>query len=113
MDLWQGALGALGPLRPPGQHAEIRQRGVPDRLVVGRGKSGQGAATLVITRRHALALSAGAIAATKFNVPVFAQDAERHGMSAFGDLQYPADFPYFKYVNPNALKGGVYSETVG
>ena len=33
-------------------------------------------------------------------------------MSAFGDLAYPADFPYFKYVNPNAPKGGVYSETV-
>jgi len=33
-------------------------------------------------------------------------------MSAFGDLAYPADFPYFKYVNPSAPKGGVYSETV-
>ena len=33
-------------------------------------------------------------------------------MSAFGDLAYPADFPYFKYVNPAAPKGGVYSEAV-
>ncbi len=41
-----------------------------------------------------------------------ADEAERHGMSAFGDLGYPADFPFFKYVNPNAPKGGVYSETV-
>jgi microcin C transport system substrate-binding protein len=82
-------------------------------VVVGRGKSGQGAATLVITRRYALALSAGALAAARFNVPAHAQDAERHGMSAFGDLQYPADFPHFKYLNPNAPKGGVYSETVG
>ena len=41
-----------------------------------------------------------------------ADEAERHGMSAFGDLGYPADFPFFKYVNPDAPKGGVYSETV-
>ena len=32
-------------------------------------------------------------------------------MSAFGDLGYPADFPYFKYVNPDAPKGGVYSRS--
>lgn len=29
-----------------------------------------------------------------------------HGYSFFGDLQYPADFPHFDYVNPNAPKGG-------
>ena len=33
-------------------------------------------------------------------------------MSAFGDLAYPADFPHFKYINPDAPKGGVYSEAV-
>ncbi len=33
-------------------------------------------------------------------------------MSAFGDLAYPADFPHFKYVNPDAPKGGAYSEAV-
>jgi len=66
----------------------------------------------LITRRHALVFSAGAIAAARLTSPAGAQDAERHGMSAFGDLAYPADFPYFKYVNPNAPKGGVYSETV-
>ena len=53
------------------------------------------------------------MAAAKFNLPALAQDSERHGMSAFGDLQYPADFPNFNYVNPNAPKGGTYSETVG
>jgi microcin C transport system substrate-binding protein len=31
-------------------------------------------------------------------------------MSAFGDLKYPADFPHFSYVNPNAPKGGVFSQ---
>ncbi len=30
-------------------------------------------------------------------------------MSAFGDLKYPADFPHFDYVNPDAPKGGVFS----
>jgi microcin C transport system substrate-binding protein len=69
----------------------------------------------LITRRHALVLSAGAVAAARL-APAAAQDAaknaERHGMSAFGDLGYPADFPYFNYVNPNAPKGGTYSEAV-
>ena len=31
-------------------------------------------------------------------------------MSAFGDLKYPADFPHFNYVNPNAPKGGMFSQ---
>jgi len=31
-------------------------------------------------------------------------------MSAFGDLKYPPDFPHFSYVNPNAPKGGVFSQ---
>ena len=70
----------------------------------------------MITRRNALILSAGAFAAAKFNAPALAQDvaldADRHGMSAFGDLQYPADFANFAYVNPNAPKGGVFSEAV-
>ncbi|HTT49593.1 MAG TPA: extracellular solute-binding protein, partial [Pseudolabrys sp.] len=66
----------------------------------------------MITRRHALVLSAGALAAAKFASPAAAQETERHGMSAFGDLAYPADFPHFKYVNPDAPKGGVYSEAV-
>lgn len=30
----------------------------------------------------------------------------RHGLSAFGDLKYPADFKNFEYVNPDAPKGG-------
>ena len=29
-----------------------------------------------------------------------------HGLSPFGDLKYPADFPYFDYVNPDAPQGG-------
>ncbi len=30
----------------------------------------------------------------------------RHGLSAFGDLKYLADFQHFDYVNPDAPKGG-------
>jgi len=29
-----------------------------------------------------------------------------HGIAMHGDLKYPADFPHFDYVNPNAPKGG-------
>ena len=64
----------------------------------------------MITRRNALVLSVGALAAAK--LPASAQSAERHGMSAFGDLLYPADFKNFSYVNVGAPKGGVYSENV-
>ena len=41
-----------------------------------------------------------------------ALDPERHGMSAFGDLALPADFKHFPYVNPDAPKGGAYSECI-
>jgi microcin C transport system substrate-binding protein len=33
-----------------------------------------------------------------------------HGLSAFGDLAYPPDFPHFRYVDPNAPKGGTFSQ---
>jgi microcin C transport system substrate-binding protein len=33
-------------------------------------------------------------------------DNGRHGLSAFGDLKYPADFAHFGWVNPDAPKGG-------
>ncbi|MCV6591519.1 MAG: extracellular solute-binding protein [Silicimonas sp.] len=34
---------------------------------------------------------------------------ESHGISSFGALKYPADFPHFDYVNPDAPKGGTMS----
>jgi microcin C transport system substrate-binding protein len=63
-----------------------------------------------VTRRDTLALGGGALASVMM-LPAAAQqeDAERHGMSAFGDLKYPADFKHFDYVNPNAPKGGTFS----
>ena len=32
-----------------------------------------------------------------------------HGISAFGELKYPADYKHFDYVNPDAPKGGTFS----
>jgi microcin C transport system substrate-binding protein len=37
---------------------------------------------------------------------------ERHGISAFGDLKYPADFQHFSYVDVEAPKGGIFTEVV-
>ena len=34
---------------------------------------------------------------------------EGHGISAFGELKYSANFPHFDYVNPEAPKGGTIS----
>ncbi|MGB6352332.1 MAG: extracellular solute-binding protein [Pseudolabrys sp.] len=65
------------------------------------------------SRRRVLTVLAGATAASvggRFCAPAAAQDADRHGMSAFGDLKYPADFPHFSYANPDAPKGGVFSQ---
>jgi microcin C transport system substrate-binding protein len=70
-----------------------------------------------LSRRDALVISvgalgaaAGAIGAGVLAPPAAAADeVESHGMSAFGDLKYPADFKHFDYVNPNAPKGGTFS----
>ena len=35
-----------------------------------------------------------------------AKAATAHGFSMYGDLKYPAGFPHFQYVNPEAPKGG-------
>ncbi|WP_022721562.1 extracellular solute-binding protein [Rhodopseudomonas sp. B29] len=61
-------------------------------------------------RRNVLGFGLGALAATRLR-PAAAAEGETvaHGMSAFGDLKYPADFPHFDYVDPNAPKGGVFS----
>jgi microcin C transport system substrate-binding protein len=62
------------------------------------------------SRRHVLT-GAGALAgAALLPAPGWAQDPSRHGVSAFGDLKYPPDFPHFDYVNPKAPKGGVFSQ---
>jgi microcin C transport system substrate-binding protein len=57
-------------------------------------------------------LALGAAAGVSAALPLRAQNAaaERHGLSAFGDLKYPANFPHFDYVNPHAPKGGAFSQ---
>ncbi|MBO9474524.1 ABC transporter substrate-binding protein [Shimia sp. R10_1] len=63
-------------------------------------------------RRGALRLMGGSalsIGAGLGSGMAFASDDEvirSHGYSFFGDLKYPADYPHFDYVNPNAPKGG-------
>jgi microcin C transport system substrate-binding protein len=69
-----------------------------------------------ITRRRVLSLAAGAATAAALPARARAADAiesdaiESHGLSAFGDLAYPADFPHFRYVDPDAPKGGAFSQ---
>lgn len=54
----------------------------------------------------ALLLLAGLVAGMP--LPGGAQEklGARHGLSAFGELKYPAGFRHFDYVNPDAPKGG-------
>jgi len=53
----------------------------------------------------------GAAAVGAAASPARADDAiESHGLSAFGDLAYAADFPHFRYVDPEAPKGGTFSQ---
>lgn len=68
------------------------------------------------TRRQILKIAAGSAAslgvARFLPSQAFAQAGERetHGISAFGDLKYPADFKHFEYVDPKAPKGGAFSQ---
>jgi microcin C transport system substrate-binding protein len=62
-----------------------------------------------LNRRHVLGLGLGAVAATRFSPAQAQGEAPMHGISAFGDLKYPADFSNFDYVNVKAPKGGVFS----
>jgi microcin C transport system substrate-binding protein len=66
------------------------------------------------TRRRVLKLAGGALAGLRAVSGVSCARAgeaiESHGLSAFGDLAYPADFAHFRYVNPSAPKGGLFSQ---
>jgi microcin C transport system substrate-binding protein len=67
-----------------------------------------------LSRRRVLVLSAGALMAPAWlrwpgSTEAAAGETETHGISAFGDLKYPADFRHFDYVDPGAPKGGVFS----
>ena len=70
-----------------------------------------------LSRREILILGAGAAAVSVGTftglTPAAANDTTHHGLSAFGDLGYPADFKQLKYVNPAAPKGGTFSQLAG
>ena len=83
--------------------------------MVGRREGGEGGIALVSgwSRRDVLVVGAGAVAAGLAGPALRAQpaaDSERHGISAFGDLKYPPDFKHFEYADPNAPKGGTFSQ---
>ncbi|URD34893.1 extracellular solute-binding protein [Methylobacterium tardum] len=59
--------------------------------------------------RRSLVLGAGALAAIRPSGETWAADAERHGLSSFGELKYGPDFQHFAYVNPMAPRGGRFS----
>jgi microcin C transport system substrate-binding protein len=63
--------------------------------------------------RRAVVLGGAALgASTVLAAPALARawDKAVHGLSTFGDLAYPADFKHFSYVNPDAPKGGLFSQ---
>jgi microcin C transport system substrate-binding protein len=62
-----------------------------------------------VTRRETLVVAAGALASAVVR-PALAQEGPvRHGMSAFGDLKYPADFKAFRVCRPECAEGGAFS----
>ena len=92
--------------------------GISDAVVVGRRQSGQdGNAIVIFATAPARAWRLRPARRRDFRRrPSIASRAraddliESHGLSAFGDLAYPADFQHFRYVDPNAPKGGSFSQ---
>jgi microcin C transport system substrate-binding protein len=63
-----------------------------------------------LSRRHVLGLGVAALGVPWLRSARASEGGtEAHGMSAFGDLKYPADFQRFDYINPAAPKGGTFS----
>ena len=68
--------------------------------------------TMSLTRRAALKAGAGGALAILVCRPFAAladNSVDTHGLSSFGDLALPPDFPHFAYVNPEAPTGGLLS----
>jgi microcin C transport system substrate-binding protein len=74
--------------------------------------SGGDSMAWMFTRRAALK-TAGVGALVAFAgrplVALADESVETHGLSSFGDLALPPDFPHFTYVNPDAPTGGLLS----
>ncbi|MGE3149069.1 MAG: extracellular solute-binding protein [Pseudorhodoplanes sp.] len=69
---------------------------------------------MAATRRNVLKLAAGGTAAFATaragGAAQTTDEIETHGVSSFGELKYPAEFRHFDYVDPNARKGGAFSQ---
>lgn len=76
-------------------------------MSLGRGRIAS--AIAAPTRRRVVAAGCGAFAAFLLPARRARGDEEIHGLSAFGDLKYPAAFSHLDYVRPDAPKGGVFS----
>jgi microcin C transport system substrate-binding protein len=68
-----------------------------------------------LSRRDVLVAGGGFAAGAALDQRALAETGaaamiESHGLSAFGDLAYPPDFSHFSYANPNAPKGGLFSQ---
>lgn len=72
-----------------------------------------------LTRRNLIRATAATLAAPAVGslvpLPFMRQAAAqapawRHGLSLFGETKYPAGFPHFDYVNPQAPQGGLVRE---
>ena len=67
----------------------------------------------MLSRRQALAAGGAGLVLGVLPRPLAAlaaeDGAETHGLSSFGDLALPPDFPHFAYVNPDAPTGGLLS----
>src|SRR5262249_31867008 len=62
-----------------------------------------------LTRRDTLGIGAAALTSSLIPIAHAHESSEHHGISAFGDLKYSANFNQFDYVNANAPKGGLFS----
>jgi microcin C transport system substrate-binding protein len=83
---------------------------------VARARHGR-VAPATLTRRQMLVVAGGAVVAARSAAGSAAgaeataeEGVEAHGLSAFGDLKYAADFKHFDYVAADAPKGGVFSQ---
>jgi microcin C transport system substrate-binding protein len=70
---------------------------------------------MAFTRRDfgRLAAGAGALAVLRPGLAAAQETIVAHGVSAFGDLKYPADFAHFDYATLDVPTGGTHSQGVG
>jgi microcin C transport system substrate-binding protein len=91
------------PTRPSPSLAPKKQRSSLSRRRLLIGGAGAIGAASIASKHRGLISQANAEGGA-------AEMIETHGLSAFGDLAYPPDFPHFNYVNPNAPRGGSFSQ---